>query len=59
MKAISDAIPGAEFTVVPGAPHMLSLERPTALAALLATEPTEVSWPGCRRHWTVRCSCSP
>ena len=36
MAAISDAIPGAQFTVMPGAPHMLSLERPADLAALLA-----------------------
>jgi 3-oxoadipate enol-lactonase len=45
MRAISDAIPGAEFVVVPGAPHMLSLERPTELAALLARRsgPTERS----------------
>jgi 3-oxoadipate enol-lactonase len=39
MQAISDAIPGAEFTVVPGAPHMMSLERPTDLAILLARRP--------------------
>jgi 3-oxoadipate enol-lactonase len=45
MRAISEAIPGAEFTIVPDAPHMLSLERPTDLAALLARrpEPTETS----------------
>jgi 3-oxoadipate enol-lactonase len=39
MQAISDAIPGAEFTVVPGAPHMMSLQRPTDLAILLARRP--------------------
>ena len=39
MRAISDAIPRAEFTVVPGAPHMLSLERPADLADLLARRP--------------------
>lgn len=39
MRAISDAIIGAEFTVVPGAPHMLSLERPADLAALLTRRP--------------------
>lgn len=45
MRAISDAIPGAEFTVVPAAPHMISLDRPTDLATLLAQrpEPTEES----------------
>jgi 3-oxoadipate enol-lactonase len=39
MRAISAAIPGAQFTVLPGAPHMLSLERPVHLAALLAERP--------------------
>lgn len=39
MRAISNAIPGSEFIVVPGAPHMLSLERPTDLAHLLAQQP--------------------
>jgi 3-oxoadipate enol-lactonase len=39
MRAISDAIPGSEFLVVAGAPHMLSLERPTELARLLASRP--------------------
>ncbi len=40
MAVISDHIPGAQFTVLPGAPHMLSLERPVDLAALLA-QPVE------------------
>ena len=31
-KMIADAIPGARFTVIPGAPHMLFLELPEAVA---------------------------
>jgi 3-oxoadipate enol-lactonase len=44
MRAISDAIQGSKFIVVPGAPHMLSLERPTDIANLLAQQPA----PGAR-----------
>jgi 3-oxoadipate enol-lactonase len=44
MRAISDAIPEAEFAIISAAPHMISLERPTELAALLArrTDPARV-----------------
>lgn len=35
MREFSERIPGARFHVVPGAPHMLPLEKPAELAALL------------------------
>ena len=37
MRELAAAIPGAEFHIVPHAPHMLSLERPLELAALIAS----------------------
>jgi pimeloyl-ACP methyl ester carboxylesterase len=35
VKAIADAIPGAQFKVLPGAPHMLFIEQPEAVARAL------------------------
>lgn len=32
VERIADAIPGAQFTVIPGAPHMLFIEQPQAVA---------------------------
>lgn len=36
VRTIADDIPGAEYSVVPGAPHMIALQMPDELAALLA-----------------------
>lgn len=36
MRALADSIPGATFTVVEAAPHMISLQAPEALAGILA-----------------------
>jgi len=36
LRQLADGIPGAQYQVVPGAPHMLALEQPDALAALIA-----------------------
>lgn len=35
LKVIADAIPGAQMTVIPGAPHMLFIEQPDAVARAL------------------------
>ena len=32
VKRIADALPGAQFKVIPGAPHMLFIEQPQAVA---------------------------
>ena len=42
VKAIADAIPGSHFTVLPGAPHMLFIEQPQAMAKLIADFVAEV-----------------
>ena len=36
VKQIADAIPGARYAVMPGAPHMLFIEQPREVAALIA-----------------------
>jgi 3-oxoadipate enol-lactonase len=36
LRRLADGIPGSTYHVVQGAPHMLSLERPDELAALIA-----------------------
>ena len=36
VKMIADAIPGAQFKVIPGAPHMLFIEQPQAVAQAIS-----------------------
>ena len=36
VEAIAQRYPGARFVVVPGAPHMLFIEQPNAVAAAIA-----------------------
>ncbi|MDA2804035.1 alpha/beta fold hydrolase [Nocardiopsis suaedae] len=36
VRTIADDIPGAEYSVIPGAPHMMALQKPDELAAVLA-----------------------
>lgn len=42
VKAIADAIPGARFTVLHGAPHMLFVEQPEAAARVIRDFLTEL-----------------
>ena len=35
VKKIADAVPGARFKVIPGAPHMLLIEQPEAVAEVI------------------------
>ena len=35
VKMIADAVPGAQFKVIPGAPHMLFIEAPEAVAEVI------------------------
>lgn len=37
VRVIADAIPGAQFKVIAGAPHMLFIEQPQAVAEMIST----------------------